>query len=121
MEKDHEKIFEGKIIYHWNIPADWKRYTENELIPDAYRVIENKHVKNGVIIYALYDGEWRANPLNSRTIVKHLIDINHYLIQELLKKKKLLHKVTVKPKKRSKIQSIKDWANKWRFRDHKNE
>lgn len=65
-----------KIIFEWTVPADHPNITGHDDLPAAYRVVENEDAACGIIVYAKWRGKWEANPWNTRTLIKHLLDQN---------------------------------------------
>ena len=70
-----EKEFLGKLIYQWKVPEDYHKYSKHEDIADEYRVYQDDKANCGVIIYALYNGEWVCNPFSVRALVFHLLKV----------------------------------------------
>ena len=63
-----------KIIFEWTVPDDHTNFTGHDDLPEAYRVEKNPDATGGIIVYAKWRGKWEANPWNTRTLIKHLLD-----------------------------------------------
>lgn len=68
---------EHEIIFEYVFPTATAEDTLADR-PDGYRVVDAPEARNGVIIYALYHGQWRANPWNTRSLVRVLLEKLHH-------------------------------------------
>jgi len=81
-----------KTIYEWELPKDHPDFSGHDDLPEAYRVIESKKATGGIVIYAKWQGEWEANPWNTRTLIRQLLaELKEaiFISRELLKGIKL--------------------------------
>ncbi len=62
-----------KLIFEWELPKDHPNFSGYDDLPEAYRVSENNDATCGIVIEARWHGEWKANPWNTRTLVRHLL------------------------------------------------
>ncbi len=63
-----------KVIFRWKLPDDYPNFSGHDDLPTEYKVVENKKADGGVVIFGKYNGEWKPNPWNARTLVRHLIE-----------------------------------------------
>ena len=65
----------GKEVFRWTPPADMRTNVCDD-IAEKYVITElPKATSGGIIIWAKYHGKWSANPWNTRTIVRRLLDM----------------------------------------------
>lgn len=76
-----------KKIYEFKLPEDHPNFTGYDDLPTAYRVFESKTATGGVVVEALYNGQWITNPWNTRTLVRQLVtELNNLKESESRKK-----------------------------------
>ena len=64
-----------KPIFEWELPKDHPNFTGHDDLPEAYRVFKDeKGCVGGIMIEARWNGKWEANPWNTRTLVRHLLE-----------------------------------------------
>jgi hypothetical protein len=66
-----------EIIFEWELPKDHPNFTGHDDLPEAYRVYkdESGDVTGGIMVSARWNGEWKVNPWNMRTLVRHLLEL----------------------------------------------
>lgn len=65
---------EEQIIFEWEVPENLRKYKVDEDLAEAYRVVKCDEAVSGIIVYFRWKGEWKANPWNTRSLIRHLID-----------------------------------------------
>ena len=63
---------EKNIAYRWKPNLSDKRKLED--CADEYAIEKREGANAGIVIYGKFHGEWKANPLNLRHLVNHLIE-----------------------------------------------
>lgn len=63
-----------RIVFRWK-PTPLDQVTPYDDIADEYAVISSPHAASGIVLYALYRGEWTANPFSDRALVAHLLKL----------------------------------------------
>ena len=67
-------IKESKLIYKWEVPRNCHKVTKGNNTPNEYRVYANDKYEGGIIVFALWFGEWEVNPVFAmRPFIKHLV------------------------------------------------
>ena len=65
----------GKEVFRWTPPPDLRNNICDD-VADEYVITEVAEASSGgIIMWAKYHGKWSANPWNTRTIVRRLLDM----------------------------------------------